>query len=314
MKHAAQAINTTVIQEEKKPLLQRLWRQRAYFILMFIPIVLYVIFNYWPFYYVSWAFTNYGEVPPSQVSWVGFAQFEKLFSNSDFKVALLNTLSISFKSILWGFPLPIIFALFLDEMGKHFKKVLQTIIVFPNFLSFVIIASIWYLILAPSDSVNAEIAKALGQSPIYWFGTSKYIQGLLVASGIWQGAGYSAIVYLAALSGVDQSLFEAAKIDGANRVQQAWYIKLPCISSTIIICLIMSLGGILGVFDNVIIMAQAVVYDKADVLMTMAYRAGIKQMKLGYGMAVSVFKAVVSFALVLLTNWLSRKFSESSLF
>ena len=314
MKHAAEAAATAVLQEPKKPLLQRLWKQRAYFLLMLVPVVLYVIFNYWPFYYVSWAFTNYGEVPPSQVSWVGFAQFEKLFSNSDFKRALLNTLSISFKSLLWGFPIPILFALFLDEMGRHVKKVLQTIIVFPNFLSFVIVASIWYLILAPTNSVNSEIAKAFGQTAIYWFGTSKYIQGLLVASGIWQGAGYSAIVYLAAISAVDTSLFEAAKIDGANRLQQMWYIKLPCISSTIIICLIMSLGGILGVFDNVIIMAQAVVYDKADVLMTMAYRAGIKQMKLGYGMAVSVFKAVVSFALVLVTNWLSRRFSESSLF
>ena len=273
-----------------KKKLGKVWRHRELYLIMLLPLCMYILFNYIPLYYVKWAFTNYGETIASNVKYIGFDNFTRLFSNTDFSRALVNTLLISFYSLEWGFPVPIILALLLDEMThQRYKKAIQTIIYFPNFLSMVVVASIWYMILAPQDSINSQIAGLLGMEPTYFFAESKYIRSLLVSSGIWSGAGYGAIVFLAALSNVDSSLFEAARIDGASRIQQVWHIKLPCISSTIVIMLIFSLGGILGVFDNVIVMCTPVVYDKSDVIMTLAYRTGIQDMKLGYGMAVSLF-------------------------
>ncbi len=159
---------------------------------------------------------------------------------------------------------------------KRYKKTIQTIIYFPHFLSWVVIGSIWFLLLAPTRSVNSQIAELFGVETIYWFAKSGYIRGLLVYTNIWQGAGYSAIVYLAALSAVDPTLYEAAVVDGAGKFRQLWHVTLPGIRSTIVILFILSIGRIFNVFTQVIVMANEVVMDKADVIMTYAYRTGIE--------------------------------------
>jgi len=264
---------------------------------------------------VRWAFTNFGEVPPSKVSYIGFDNFIRLVSSSSFVNAFRNTIIISMQKLIFGFPIPIIIALFLNEINATwYKKSVQTIIYFPHFLSWVVIGSVWFLILAPQNSINAQVAEMLGREPVYWFASKKYIRPLLVLTDIWAGAGYSAIVYLAAITSIDPSLYEAAIIDGANKMQQLWHITISSIRSTIIIMLIFQLGKILNIFEQVLVMASPVVFETADVVQTYAYRTGINDMKIGYGMAVSVFKAVISFVLVIITNRIAKSFDEEGVF
>ena len=214
-----------------------------------------------------------------------------------------------------GFPIPIILALMLNEVtSRHYKKVTQTIIYFPHFLSWVVIGSIWFLILAPQNSINAQLAEMMGKQPVYWFASKEHIRELLVLTDVWAGAGYSAIVYLASMTSIDPTLYEAAKMDGAGKLKQIWHITLSMIKPTVVVMLIFQLGKILNIFDQVLVMASPVVYETADVVQTYAYRTGVSEMKVGYGMAVSVFKAIISFGLVMITNHIAKKIDDEGIF
>jgi len=297
----------------------RVWRtlhkQRGLFLMMLVPAAVFVLFHYVPFVKVSWAFTNFGEVPPDQVSFIGWANFAKLFRLSAFKRAFTNTLLINGMKLLFYFPFPIFIALLLNEIGVGwYKKGVQTVIYFPHFLSWVVIASIWFKILAPQNSINAQVAAFLGVEPTYFFASAKHIRWLLVASDIWQGAGYGAIVYLAALTAISPDLYEAAIVDGAGKFRQIWHITLPGIRSTIVIMLILKVGDILEIFEQVLIMCKPIVRDVTDVIDLYAYRTGISDMQISYAMAVSVFKAVIALALVIATNRAARALGEEGVF
>ena len=299
----------------KKNTLKRIKQQKELLLILAIPFAFYIFFSYVPYWQIKWAFTNFGKVPLSKVGYIGFANFERLLRTSRFWKAFINTVVISLYNLAIGFPIPIIFALLLNEMYvKRYKKTVQTIIYFPHFLSWVVIGSIWFLLLAPTRSVNEQISSFFGVDPIYWFARSDYIRMLLVYTNIWQGAGYSAIVYLAALSAVDPTLYEAAVVDGAGKFRQLWHVTLPGIKSTIVILFILQMGKIFNIFTQVIVMANEVVMDKADVIMTYAYRTGIQNMDVGYSMATSLFKAVITFTLVMLTNALSKKLGEEGVY
>lgn len=292
-----------------------MYKQRQLFFIMAIPLALYLLFEYLPMLKLRWAFTNFGEVPASQVSYVGLDNFIKLINSASFMNAFKNTIIISLMKLLFGFPIPIIVALMLNEINsKLFKKSVQTIIYFPHFLSWVVIGSIWFLILAPQNSINSQLATLMGVEPTYWFASKEHIRELLVLTDIWAGAGYSAIVYLAAITSVDPTLYEAAKVDGAGKLSQIWNITLASIRPTIVIMLIFQLGKILNIFDQVLIMAAPVVYETADVIQTYAYRTGISEMRIGYGMAVSIFKAAIGFTLVLITNKIAKKINDEGVF
>lgn len=294
---------------------KRIYKQRQLFLIMLIPMLFYLLFEYVPMTKIRWAFTNFGEVPLSKVTFVGLDNFKRLLGSASFLNAFKNTIVISLMKLLIGFPIPIIVALMLNEVtSKSYKKVVQTILYFPHFLSWVVIGSIWFLILAPQNSINSQIAELMGKSPTYWFASKEHIRGLLVLTDIWAGAGYSAIVYLAAMTSIDVTLYEAAKMDGAGRFRQIWHITLSMIKPTVVIMLIFQLGKILNIFDQVMVMASPIVYEKADVIQTYAYRTGISEMKVGYGMAVSVFKAVISFGLVLATNFVAKKINDEGVF
>lgn len=313
------ATKTTAAPTLKKTKFQKflteLYKQRQLFLMMLIPLAFYILFEYVPLTKIPWAFTNYGEVPVSKVQFVGLANFQKLLGSVSFRSAFRNTIIISLMKLLFGFPIPIIIALMLNEIrSKTYKKTVQTVIYFPHFLSWVVIASIWFVILAPQDSVNAQLAELIGMEPVYWFASKDHIRMLLVVTDIWAGAGYSAIVYLAAITSVDPSLYEAARMDGAGKMHQLWHITIASIRPTIVTMLIFQLGKILNIFDQVLVMAQPVVYETADVIQTYAYRTGISDMKVGYGMAVSLFKAVISFALVLITNAIAKKIDDQGVF
>jgi putative aldouronate transport system permease protein len=298
---------------------QQLWRtfakQKGLFAMMAVPVVVFALFHYLPFLKVSWAFTNFGEVPPDRVSFVGWANFAKLFRLSVFRRAFANTLIINGMKLLLYFPFPILIALLLNEITVGwYKKGVQTIIYFPHFLSWVVIASIWFKILAPQNSVNAQVAAFFGQDPTYFFASTKHIRWLLVASDIWQGAGYGAIVYLAALTAISPDLYEAAIVDGANKFRQIWHVTLPSIRSTIVIMLILRVGNMLEIFEQVLIMCKPIVRDVTDVIDLYAYRTGIADMQMSYAMAVSVFKAVICLVLVLATNRAARALGEEGVF
>jgi putative aldouronate transport system permease protein len=290
-------------------------KQRGLFLMMVIPAVVFVLFHYVPFIKVSWAFTNFGEVPPDQVSFIGWANFAKLLRLSAFKRAFANTLIINGLKLLFYFPFPIFIALLLNEISVGwYKKGVQTIIYFPHFLSWVVIASMWFKILAPQNSINAQVAAFFGQDPTYFFASTKHIRWILVASDIWQGAGYGAIVYLAALTAISPDLYEAAIVDGASKARQIWHITLPGIRSTIVIMLILRVGNMLEIFEQVLIMCKPIVRDVTDVIDLYAYRTGIADMQISYAMAVSVFKAVICLVLVLATNRAARALGEEGVF
>ncbi|WP_161807519.1 ABC transporter permease [Bacillus sp. FJAT-28004] len=292
-----------------------MYKQRQLFFIIAIPLALYVLFEYLPMFKLRWAFTNFGEVPASQVSYIGLDNFIRLINSASFMNAFKNTIIISFMKLLFGFPIPIIIALMLNEINsKLFKKSVQTIIYFPHFLSWVVIGSIWFLILAPQNSINSQLSTLMGVEPTYWFASKEHIRELLVLTDIWAGAGYSAIVYLAAITSVDPTLYEAGKVDGAGKLSQIWNITLASIRPTIVIMLIFELGKILNIFDQVLIMAAPVVYETADVIQTYAYRTGISEMRIGYGMAVSIFKAAIGFTLVLITNKIAKKINNEGVF
>lgn len=298
---------------------QQLWRtfykQRGLFVMLLIPAAVYILFHYIPFVKVGWAFTNMGEVPPSKVAFIGWANFAKLFRLTSFLRAFTNTLVINGMKLVAYFPVPILVALLLNEITvSWYKKSVQTIIYFPHFLSWVVISAIWYMILAPQNSINAQIAGLFGVEPTYFFAEEKWARWLLVLSDIWQGSGYGAIVYLAALTAISPDLYEAAIVDGASRFRQIWHITLPCIRSTIVIMLILKVGHLLEIFEQPLIMSPPIVRDVTDVIDLYAYRTGISEMQIGYAMAVSIFKAAICLALVLGTNKVARVIGEEGVF
>ncbi|RKX82736.1 MAG: sugar ABC transporter permease [Spirochaetes bacterium] len=299
----------------KSKLLDQFKMRKGLFVMLLIGMTWYLIFQFYPMVKVYWAFTNIGQVPPSKVSFIGFANFIKLFKVAQFRRSLWNTFYISFLKILIGFPIPIIFSLLLNEMRISFlKRGIQTVIYVPHFLSWVVVGAIWYIMLAPINSPNAQVAALLGKRPVFWWAADRYIRGLLVATDIWRNAGYGTIIYLASIMSIDPTLYEAAIMDGANRWQQTWHITLAGLKSVIVILFILRVGKILNLFKQVFVLTTPIVRGPSDVLMTYAYRTGIQQMQIGYAMAVSLFKAVVGLSLVLITNWLAKKIKEEGVF
>lgn len=299
----------------QKTLRKRLKMNRGLILMLVIGMSWYFLIEFYPMIKIYWAFTNMGEVAPSKVSFVGLANFVKLFSTAQFRRSLANTFIISFLKLLIGFPIPIIFALLLNEMRISFiKRSIQTIIYIPHFLSWVVVGAIWYIVLSPIDSPNEQIAMLFGKEPIYWWASDKFIRGLLVSTDIWRNAGYGTIIYLASIMSIDPNLYEAATIDGANRWQQTWHITIASIRSVIVILLILRVGKVLDLFKQVFVLTTPIVRDPSDVLMTYAYRTGIQQMRTGYAMAVSLFKAGVGLSLVFITNWLAKKNKEEGVF
>ena len=286
-------------------------KQLPLYLMLMLPVTVYIIFQYFPMGKIVWAFTNLGDVAKSKTAYIGWDNFVSLLHTKGFIRAMTNTLIISFYNVLFSFPIPILIALLLNEIrSKWFKKTTQAIVYLPHFLSWAIIGGIFFLILSPQNSPNAQLAEMLNKEPIYYFSSLDHIRGVLVFTNVWQSAGYGAIVYLAALSGVDSALYEAATIDGANKLQRIAHIALPCIRPIIVTMLILTLARILNIFDQILVMCSEVTYSKVDVIQTYAYRTGIEKMRLGYGMAVSTFKAAISLLLVLSTNWLAKKISH----
>ena len=293
------------------------YRQNPLLYWMLAPVLIYVlIFNYVPMFGLVISFQDYSLTRGVLGSkWIGLKNFEDFFSGMYFGRTLGNTLILSGLDLLVCFPAPIILALMLNEVScLRFKKTIQTVSYMPHFISMVVVAGL-IKEFCSSTGVVAQFVQLLGGTPQSYISQPQYFRAIFTVSQVWQTIGFNSIVFLAALSGIDMQLYEAAKIDGAGRLRQLWHVTLPGIIPTIIIMLILRCGAIMNVnFEKVLLLYSPSTYATADVISTYVYRAGIIKQKIGYSTAVGLFNSVVSLMLVLGANYLSNKFTDSGLF
>lgn len=293
------------------------WRRDKYLFLMsFIPVVLIIIFKYLPIYGIIMAFERYTPADGFLGSqWVGLEYFKMFFQDPYCGRIIKNTFLLSIYSLLWGFPAPIILALILNEVrSQWFKRGVQTITYLPYFMSGVIVVGLMKEMLSPVDGIITKMMNTVGIHSINFFAEPSWFRTLYIGSGVWQSLGFSAIIYLAALAGIDMEQYEAAIIDGANRFQKIIYITLPGIMPTVIILLILGLGNIFSSdFTKILLMYSPATYDTADVIATYTYRYGIENASYSYAAAVGLLQSVMSFLLIYGANFISKKTTENSL-
>lgn len=286
--------------------------------LMVIPgVVIVFIFAYIPMYGVLTAFKDYSIIKGFWDSpWVGFKHFEAFFSAPDFARVIRNTLAIALLKFFIGFPAPIILALMLNEVRHYFfKRVIQTVSYLPNFLSWVIVSGFVISMLSTDNgSVNIALQKLrLIDEPINFLSVPEYFWGILVTTNVWKEIGFGSIVYLAAIAGVDPSLYEAAEIDGASKFKQMYLITLPTIMPVIVIFMILAIGNLLNAgFEDILLLgSNPILREVSDVIDTYVYRTGIQQLRYSYATAVGLFKSVVNVMLLVFANYVARKSGTS---
>lgn len=291
-------------------------REWQIYVMLLPTIIWFLVFMYKPMYGLQIAFKDYSIFKGAANSpWIGFEHFKVLFGNDQFVRAVSNTIKISALNLLFGFPAPIILALMFNEILKaNFKRTAQTIVYLPHFISSVIIAGIVITAFSPTAGIVNIIMGWFGLDPVYFLTQPQWFRPIFVGTGIWQEAGFGSIVFLAAIAGVNPSLYESAVVDGANRWQMMWRITIPSILPTILIMLIIRIGNVMEVsFELVILLYQPATYETADVVNTWVYRQGLQSGQYDLAAAAGLFNAVVAFVLVMTANTLSRRYSRTSL-
>ena len=298
------------------PVIKQIKKNR-YLLLMLFPVVLYfVVFCYIPMFGNIMAFEDYSVGKGFFHSeWVGFRWFREFFSSVYFGRLMKKTLLISIYSLIIGFPIPVIFALLLNEIKDGpFKRITQTISYLPHFISVVVVVGLLFNFLSPIDGVVNVFLKSMGKDAVNFMSEPGWFRTLYIGSNIWQNFGWDSIIYLAALSSVDPQLYEAAQIDGAGKFKQMLHVTLPAIMPTIIILLIMNVGNIMNVgFEKIILMYSPATYETADVISTYVYRRGILGSQFSFSASVGLFNSVINFALLFTVNKISNRVSEISL-
>ncbi|MFE0555119.1 ABC transporter permease [Paenibacillus sp. NPDC058910] len=300
-----------------KRLMRKAIQERQFWYISIPMIIWVVIFHYVPMYGIIISFMNY--IPGNPIlssEWVGFDHIINFFNSPDFWTVIRNTLAISGLNILFGFPAPIILALLLNELRlKTFKKVVQTISYLPHFISWVVVASLLFTLLGNEGIIN-ELLIGLGiiDKPIAYLGEGKYFWSIITSSNVWKDVGWSTIIYLSAIAGVDSEQFDAGKVDGLGRFGINWHIILPSIRSTIVVLWILGIGGILNAgFEQQLLIGNAQTREFHEVIDTYAYKYGIQLGNYSYGAAISLMKALIGVTLVFGANRLSKKFLDTSI-
>nr|WP_321305881.1 ABC transporter permease subunit [uncultured Sphaerochaeta sp.] len=301
--------NKPMVLRTKPPLWTRIKTQK-FLLLMLIPgAIWYLVFKYIPLLGLSLGFTDYGF--RSTVSFVGLDNFKRLLSSTIFWNAFRNTLIISLANVIFYFPAPLVVALLINELKSlKTKRMIQFLIYIPYFFSWVVVGSIFVNLLSPSSGLINNIITKFGGEPIYFMASAKFFRPVLISSYIWRQMGYGAVIYVASLTTVQPELYEAATIDGAGHWGRLIHVTLPAIRSTIVTMLLLNLSHVLLIFEQVLVMYNAAVYDVADVLQTYVFREGVLAGDLGYSIAVGMFTSIVSLTLVLSTNKVSAKFLD----
>lgn len=299
--------------------LKRDWRMNKGLYLLVLPIVVYlIIFNYLPMAGIVLGFERF--TPKNGVymsEWVGLKHFTTFFNSVFFIRVLKNTLILSLYSVIFGFPAPIIFALLLNELdNEYYKKVIQVVSYMPNFISTVVISGIIIDFVA-SDGVITGMLVNIGflKEAKNLLSVPEYFRTIMVLSDLWQQVGFGSILFLAALTGIDQELYEAAVIDGANRWKQTLNVTIPGIMPTVVIMLIMRIGSLMNANqEKILLLYNPLIYETSDVIGTFVYRKGLLEADYGYSTAVGLFNSAVNVVLLFIANGVSRKYSETSLF
>ncbi|MBO5278368.1 MAG: sugar ABC transporter permease [Lachnospiraceae bacterium] len=295
---------------------RRIWRNKELYLIILPVLVYYILFHYKPMYGLIIAFQDYS--PRRGIwgsDWVGLQNFKDFFGGIYFWRLLRNTLSISLVTLVVGFPAPIILALLVNELrSKLFSRITQTITYMPHFVSMVVLCAMIREFVAEDGFITQFLVKFFGYDGKNLLSRGAYFTPIYAISNIWQGVGWGSIVYLAALTGIDMELYEAARVDGAGRWKQTIHITIPSIAPTIIVMLIMRMGQIMSVgHEKIILLYNEGIYDKADVISTYVYRMGIVNRQYSFSAAVGMFNSVVNFILVIAANQISKKVSETSL-
>lgn len=303
---------------KKQNTFKKYFKQHIWLYIMLIPGALYfIIFRYLPMGGIVIAFQQYSPFTGILGSkWVGLGQFKAFFTGNDFWMLLKNTLGISILSLLFYFPAPIILSLLLNEIkNQGYKRVMQTFIYIPHFISWVIVASLTYNIFNVSDGIVNQVIKAVTGNTVNFLGLPEWFRPLIVGQSIWKETGYGTIIFLAALSGVDMELYEAARVDGANRFRLMWHITLPAIKGVIIIMLILRVGSILNTgYEQIFLMRNSLNISTAEVFDTYIYQKGITNAQYSFSTAAGLFKSVIGMFMVLGSNWLAKRAGESGIY
>ena len=285
---------------------------------MVLPALVYIImFHYKPMYGITIAFKDFSMRKGITGSpWIGFENFTRLFSSYWFPIIIKNTLTLSLLNLIVGFPIPIILALLLNEVGNgRFRKTFQTISYAPHFISIVVLCGMLVIFTNPTHGIINILLGKIGVESINFLGIAADFKWVYVLSGVWQEMGWGSIIYFAALSSVDKSLIEAADIDGANRLQKIWYINLPVLVPTIMVLLVLQFGSLLSVgYEKVYLLQNSTNLSASEVISTYVYKVGLQQADFSFSAAVDVFNSVINTTILLLANGISRKLTHTSLF
>lgn len=285
-------------------------RDLPVYFLLFPGLLLLLVFNYIPLFGLVIAFKNF--IPFKGIlgsDWVGFKNFEYFLADEKFWQVFKNTIEINVLQIIFAFPVPILFALLLNEIWSvKFKKAVQTVSYLPHFISWVVAAGIFTSMLQPTTGVvNLALKNVLGVEPVHFLAIPEYFRPILIITGVWKGFGMSAVYYLASLSSIDQNLYEAARIDGAGKLKQTWYITLPGIKSITIVLLVLQVGSLVTIgFEQIFLMYNPLLYGVGDVLSTYTYRLGIEQTRFSLTTAIGLTQSVVNFILVYAANRVAK--------
>ena len=295
--------------------LKKMHRSRYLYMLFLFPFLYYVIFHYWPMYGIIIAFKDYNIVTGIMKSpWIGLENFNKFLLDPYFWKLVRNTLLLNIYGMIWGFPMPILLALLLNEV-KHpiFKKFIQTSSYLPHFISTVVVCGMIVNLFSTNGAVN-QLLGTIGIKKIPFLMLPQWFRPIFIGSSIWQSTGFGSIIYLAAIAGINPELYEAATIDGANRYRQMVHVTLPSLAPTISILLIMNLGRLLTVgYEKIILLYNGATYETADVIATYVYRRGLLSSDFSYATAVGLFSSVIGLVLLYIANLASRKIGEVSL-
>lgn len=284
-------------------------RDKWLYLLLLPGIVFLIIFRYIPIFGNVIAFMDYNPYDAAQTTWVGLKHFQDLLTRPQFLQVFGNTLYISILKMVCGFPVPIILALMMNEMKNlKFKKVAQTLLYLPNFISWVVLSGLIMNMLDPDTGVVTGIINSISGEKIQVLTDTRYFVPMLVITDIYKGAGWGTIIYFAALSGIDPQLYEAAEIDGACKWKQLLHITLPSITPTIVVMLILSCNNIVNAgFDQIFMLYTALVYSVADIIDTYVYRIGIQNADYSFSTAAGLFKSVIAFVMILIVNTVAKK-------
>ena len=293
-------------------------RRNCYVYLMALPVIAYyLLFCYGPMYGAQIAFRNFTAFKGITGSeWVGMKWFVNFIQGPYFSRVMVNTLLISLYQLVFGFPAPILLALLLNELGnERFKRVVQSIVYLPHFISTVVMVGIMLILLSPSNGIYGNLARVLGvQNPVNIMGEASAFQHVYVWSDVWQHAGWDSIIYIAALAAVDPSLYEAATVDGASKIQRLWHIDVPFLIPTAVILLIMRAGNVMNLgFEKVYLMQNPLNTSISEVISTYVYKIGMISNQYSLSAAVNLFNTVINFVLLLLVNGFSKKLGDTSL-